>query len=424
MFSFRQCFFGKIEIKRYNKIDALDTLMEKKALDTSKSSLRVRELNKLALDVTEQDELIQSFSRLLCLLTGAKYSQVNIFDEDTQYTIAAEGADFPPLPKRSTFCTYTLDQESTLEIPDMRKDERVKGHFAVKGEPHVNFYYGTPLITQNQVAIGTICVIHDDHIKMDEAQQESMNLIAAQITEYLEMKNELIHTKKHVEEQRSTLHKVVHDLRGPITGILGSLSMVDSSRLKPELRDIMTVIGQSCNSLIEYVNDSLKRALYKDSETDFITSKVLQKKLRTLYELQARTKNIELNFESRLKKREHITTLSSGELINVMGNLLNNAIKFSPIGSEVTLSIDYADDQKQEYLLSVQDHGVGMSKPQLEVIRNLQPADPMEGTDREQGFGIGLSEAMRTLKNNGGSFEVESTEGEGTTFHIRFPRKH
>ncbi|HBX65530.1 MAG TPA: hypothetical protein DEG32_05045, partial [Balneolaceae bacterium] len=83
--------------------------------DLHKAANRVRELNNLTLDVTEHDEVLQSLSRLLTMVTGSKFSQVNIFDGSTQYTIASDGALFPPLPKNNTFCTYTLQKEAALE---------------------------------------------------------------------------------------------------------------------------------------------------------------------------------------------------------------------------------------------------------------------------------------------------------------------
>ena len=396
-------------------------------MDNQKAERRVQELNNLTLDVTQKDNTLQSFSELLTLITGAQFSQINIFDQDTQYTIASDGALFPPLPKETTFCTYTLDQESTLEIPDMSFDERVKDHFAVQGEPYARFYFGSPLITKNEVAIGTVCIIHDEKIELTEEQRKAIHTIAEQVTRHLELKNTLVRNDKVIEEQRNNLHKVAHDLRAPISAILGSISVLDREDLDEKINKILTIIQKSCRNLSEYVNETLRSKLEVQDEprSNFITAAELEEKLRSLYDLQAKEKDITLNIEHELKEGEKITTLSSGDLLNITGNLITNAIKFTPEHGSVSVHTGYREDSEQkEYQITVTDTGKGMKEEQVETIRQHKRATPDTGSNDEKGYGIGLYQSLQTLKNNEGSFDIDTAPGEGTQFRIYFPRKY
>jgi signal transduction histidine kinase len=388
-------------------------------MENDKAVRRIRELSNITLDVTQRDELLQDFSSLLTLISGAKFSQVNIFDHDMQYTIASDGALFPPLPKRSTFCRYTLDQKSSLEIPDMTKDDRLKDHFAVTGEPFAQYYFGAPLITQNDVAIGTVCIIHDHKLELSETQREAINTIAKQITRHLELQNKIVENDKIIEDQSSTLHKIVHDLRSPMSAILGNLSMVDKDQLNDELKKLFTQIKSSCREMVDYINETLEDTLQEtDNSSTFITASTLEEKLRSLYDLQAKEKDITLDIDNDLDEDEQITTLSSGDLINISGNIISNAIKYTPENSRVSVHLTYRDSDKDKYKLTVTDNGPGMGVEQLEKI------NAHERTDSEDGYGIGLYEALRTLKNHDGSFKIDTRQGEGTRFTVFFPRKH
>ncbi|MAL18416.1 MAG: hypothetical protein CL670_03080 [Balneola sp.] len=392
--------------------------------DLHKAANRVRELNNLTLDVTEHDEVLQSLSRLLTMVTGSKFSQVNIFDGSTQYTIASDGALFPPLPKNNTFCTYTLQKEAALEIPDMSQDDRVKDHAAVTGEEHIRYYYGEPLITSNEVAIGTVCIIHDDELQLSEKSKEIVKNIADQITRHLELKNELVSQNKKVQQQQSTLRKVIHDLRTPISGIIGGLSMIDNNEIGPKFKSVLELAKQSSKNLIDYVNSSLEKAINAEEETSFITASTLRDKLLSLYKLQADSKEVKLHISAELENEERITTLSSGDLINVIGNMISNAVKYSSKDELVSVEIGYKDEDRDQYKVTISDQGVGMNEEQIKAISSLERNHSTEGTNNEKGFGIGLKEALRTLTQHEGTFDIESAEGKGTTFTVYFPRKH
>jgi len=107
------------------------------------------------------------------------------------------------------------------------------------------------------------------------------------------------------------------------------------------------------------------------------------------------------------------------DLQRLVGHLIDNAAKFSPAGSAVTLS---AVARQDEVLLQVQDQGIGIEKSRLSEI-----FDPFHQLDDRpergyRGMGLGLALVRRLVEALGGRIEVESDPGRGSTFSVALPR--
>ena len=104
-------------------------------------------------------------------------------------------------------------------------------------------------------------------------------------------------------------------------------------------------------------------------------------------------------------------------LQRVVGNLVGNAIKYSPDGGEVNIKLEAHDT---DVILTVRDRGVGIpGADQTRVFERFQRGTNVEG--RFQGTGIGLAGAKQIVEQHGGAITVKSTVGKGSTFTVRFP---
>jgi signal transduction histidine kinase len=106
----------------------------------------------------------------------------------------------------------------------------------------------------------------------------------------------------------------------------------------------------------------------------------------------------------------------------VLHHLLGNAVKYSPDGGEVTISVgrEATRDGREWATLSVRDQGLGIPAADLpHVFDRFHRAANVVGPIR--GTGLGLSSARQVIEQHGGTVGIESTEGEGSTFTIRLP---
>ena len=104
--------------------------------------------------------------------------------------------------------------------------------------------------------------------------------------------------------------------------------------------------------------------------------------------------------------------------MTILRNLVNNALKFTPEGGQVTIS---AERDKQMVKIRVSDTGVGIPKEKMDSLFRLQDKKSTYGTSGEKGLGLGLQLVHEFIEMNGGSIEVESETGKGTTFVVSLP---
>lgn len=105
-------------------------------------------------------------------------------------------------------------------------------------------------------------------------------------------------------------------------------------------------------------------------------------------------------------------------LKTVVRNFMSNAIKFSPEGSNVEITMNEEGDYAR---ISVHDHGVGIAPERIQNI--FRKGETTYGTGGEEGSGLGLQLCADFARKNGGDVEVESVLGEGSTFSVLVPLK-
>ena len=126
----------------------------------------------------------------------------------------------------------------------------------------------------------------------------------------------------------------------------------------------------------------------------------------------ARAKDIGITMES---PGNVVVCTARSNLILALRNVLSNAVKFSPRGGNITVSLEPREDGAA---LSVTDHGIGIPADKLDTIFDAASSFRRTGTDGEPTNGFGLAVSRDLLDECGSSISVESTEGAGSTFVI------
>lgn len=143
-------------------------------------------------------------------------------------------------------------------------------------------------------------------------------------------------------------------------------------------------------------------------------------KLETLYQPQAINKKIQFNintFNDQLP-----VPFFKNKLLQIAGNLISNAIKFTPNNGVVSVDLILKIDSIPAILeIWVRDNGQGMDKDILDAITKGHSFST-DGTAGERGFGFGLSLVKHLVSNLNGSMEIETIAGRGTTFKIVLPQ--
>ncbi len=227
------------------------------------------------------------------------------------------------------------------------------------------------------------------------------------------MSDELAHT---AETQRNFVANVSHDFRSPLTSIKGYLVAIEDGTIPPEMQDhyIQIIINETerleklTNSLLTLDRlDTRERVMNFRS---FDINKTIKDTAAT-FEGICTVKKITIDL---ILTAEQLYVYADMEQIQqVLYNLLDNAIKFSPSDSEITVE---TIARNERVFISIKDHGCGISKENLPKIWDrFYKTDTSRGKDRK-GTGLGLAIVREIINAHQQTIDVISTEGVGTEF--------
>ena len=217
---------------------------------------------------------------------------------------------------------------------------------------------------------------------------------------------------------------VSHELRTPLTSIKGSLGLLVGGavdKTTDEAAGMLQIAHENSERLLILINDLLDMDKIQAGKLDLHLEKV------DLAELINKALQAHLGYADKygVLLASNAQTFPSLEfsgdehrLLQILSNLISNAIKFSPRGEIVTLEAAVEDDTLQ---ISVNDHGPGIPQAfKSEIFKPFSQADASD-TRQRGGTGLGLAITKRLVELHGGSIEFESQPGQGTVFNIRLP---
>jgi heavy metal sensor kinase len=231
--------------------------------------------------------------------------------------------------------------------------------------------------------------------------------------------NQTLHRLENLfNSQRRFLADVGHELRTPLTVIKGNVDLMQ--RFGEADEESLSSIENEVDRLTRMVGDLLLLAQAESGKLP------LDNRLIEMDTLLLEVLN-QMNVLARDKVQLHLGDIDQVQvcgdqdrLKQVLMNLVGNAINYTPQGGTVTLGLGKDGAQS---ILTIQDTGQGIPEEDLpHVFERFYRGEKSRTRSRDgKGFGLGLSIAYWIVRNHGGRIEVESTEGEGTTFSVWLP---
>lgn len=382
-------------------------------------------LSEFDLDYSNLEDSFKDLTKLAAKVAGTDISLINLLDSYTQWTISSHGLGITQMPRDESVCQYTIMNDEGFEVQDLSKDERFKDRFYVQDNPKVRYYFGVPLKTNDGLNIGALCVLDYTAKTINPEKIELLKIISDEIVNRLTALRIIESLKSKLSEATQTQKKVAHDIRGPIGGIIGLAQIIkeqgDDNKLD-EVLEFINLIHKSGNSLLELADEILstdtKAIKLGNDEFNLV---ILKDKLEKLYTPQAVTKSIK--FEVIIDAKTEQIPFSKNKLLQIIGNLISNAMKFTPQNGNIIVELDIVrnvDDNNIHIL--VKDSGVGLNQQSIDSILS-GTAKSTDGTQGENGYGFGLALVKHLVNTLNGQMNIHSVPGEGATFEITLPRK-
>lgn len=152
---------------------------------------------------SESEQAFDEIVELASQICQTPIALVSLIDEKRQWFKASVGLDATETPRELAFCAHAIHGEQLFEIPETLEDERFADNPFVTGDPHVRFYAGMPLITEDGQALGTLCVIDRQPRTLNELQTRTLQVLSKQVMTQLELRLKLKEAAAEAERSAS-----------------------------------------------------------------------------------------------------------------------------------------------------------------------------------------------------------------------------
>ena len=391
-------------------------------------SLRLKALKEYSILDTLPEKEYDDITQLASQICGTSISTISLIDEKRQWFKSKVGLEVDETSKEVSFCGHAImEPDKIFTVKDSRLDARFQDNPLVIGEPHVIFYTGVPLVSQDGFALGTLCVIDDQPKELNQDQLLALKALSNQVVSLFELrksKMQLERLTNDLEIRNKELEKfarvAAHDIKSPLNNISGLTEILlhqYSAVLDDEGRMMMQMLDTSSQTLKELVDGILEH-----SKSDFILTEN-----RSVFNLNKLVNQCIDLLDNRKEYRfikifeECLIAVNKVALQQILLNLMSNAIKYND-KAKIEITIEFSEGL-HFYNFKVIDNGLGIDEKYQDKIFDIFEIVTNEDRFGKKGTGIGLSTVKKLVEGLGGKIHVSSVLGENTTFEFTIAKQ-
>ena len=362
---------------------------------------------------------LQKLLVLATTLTGIPLGVVNIVTADEQHSIAAVGVDPGVCAREDSMCGRVFLRGETTVVPDASRDSEFQDHPFVTGQvASIRFYASVPLTTAEGFVLGSLCVFSPAPAEISSNQKASLEIIASQVVEVLELQHHARLLARSLKEARhsnelleSFAARISHDLRNPLTSVIGFTELGELQN--PAGAEEFRIIGRTSRRMLAMVDDILSFSRIGGALRPRQVS------------LAALVRDIEEDLASDLKEAKAEITVSdfvlhadAEQLRTLLQNLIYNAVAYRRPGVPPRILVT-AHAGPDGVAVHVADNGKGI--PAEDRSHVTEPLARLYRDDDPPGTGLGLATCVRIAHAHGGRLDIGSGRDGGTTVSLRLP---
>ncbi len=390
---------------------------------------RLQALRDLKLLDTPAEENFDSITRIASEICGVPVALVSLIDQDRQWFKAKHGIDIAETPREISFCGHAIcAKDEIFTVTDAQKDPRFFDTPLVIGDANVRFYAGVPLHVDDDLAIGTLCVMDSQPRELSDSQIAALKALKQQVLSQFELRR---HVKglQQANQQLENLNQeknefmgiLAHDLKNPLS-IIKNLSEEIEEDLDAlaadELQSMVHNIQQSSNKMTHLIMNLLDvHALEAGKMRSHLDEFDLRPHIeQSLAQYQPAAKRKQIQLLSDLTDVGNIQA-DSAHIGSVLDNLISNAIKYSPLNTQVSVRL-YQQGDKIGF--EVKDQGPGLSESDQKALFGKFQRLSAQPTGGEHSSGLGLYFVKKLVLLMQATIWCESHLGEGARFIVEF----
>jgi PAS domain S-box-containing protein len=423
-------------------------ILEHSAADL-KAMRRLNEIGaRCARDGNDRDACLQEILNVAIEISGADKGNIQLVDPVSgSLNMSSENGfdrqflEFFANGNQASACGIALKTQQRVVVEDVRQSAIFVGSPSLKvmNQAEVRSVQSTPLVSSAGNVLGVISTHFTTTRRPTEQELRLMDLLARQVADYLERKRveeereELLereHELRQTAEEANRLKDeflaiMSHELRNPLNVILGYAELLlrsEEIKKAPPLRRMADAVKRNAVAQSKLIRDLLDLSRLRSGKLELNRETVspvmaIDNAIETV-RMEADSKNIRIDVEA--PEDAVFVQADPVRLEQVIWNLLNNAVKFTPRDGHIAVKLR---SDNGSLVLTVEDNGQGIEESFLPHIFEIFRQADSSANRTQAGMGIGLAVVQQLVELHGGSVTAYSAGiGQGASFTIHLPR--
>lgn len=366
---------------------------------------------------------LDNLVRLAASLCGVPYSVVNIITVDQQLQVAAAGIDPGICSREDSMCSSVFLSGEPTVVRDASVDPRFRSNPFVTGEiADVRFYASVPLETSSGLVLGSLCVFSDQPELPTPEQIRLVEVLASQVVELLELQHRTLQLNTALENLHRSNEmlaefagRVSHDLRAPLTTILGYVELAEDDPDIPHghpSSEYLELIASGGRRMLVTLEDVLD---YSRADGRLNRNHV---SLLAVTAEAAQDLGVDLDAGSGISCDDAKLFADRGQLRTLLQNLLANSLNYRSPERPLRIGVSAAAGPRG-VTIHVADNGKGILP--ADRARAVEPLVRLNRPGDGPGTGLGLATCHRIAQAHGGELTISDTPGGGATVSVLIP---
>lgn len=379
---------------------------------------RVRALLKYDILDTPPDNTFDKLTKLAAQLMKVPVAIISFVDKDRVWFKSKYGLETQQMEREDGLCNTVILADDFYQIENAATDPRTLDHKLVIGDFGLRFYAAYPLKTKDGFNLGAFCIIDKEPRVLSAEEREVLRDLRDIAMEQIELK---LTSKLSIARHNQILNTTAHDLKNPLTTIPVRADLIKLKKHDPDVVDAMCdQIKIASLNMVRIIDELLQSGSMEAGEVRLLLVKLnvsyLVSNVVAMNQPLAERKGQSIYFDA---ETDVYMRADEGRLNEVVDNLINNAIKYAPLNTNIFVKVSTASDKVS---ISIKDEGPGLTIEDKSLLFQRFQRLSAQPTAGENSTGLGLSIVKVLVEAHGGLIFAESEgKDKGAKFIVQLP---